>query len=151
LASDIVKHFNDHEAQVIAQAPVLVFLLVSAADGTIDRYEIARFESLLISSPYSDLIAVMQRARLSIVDTLRQLTESHVDYLAELQQIARVLDRRLPPTLAQQVKNQLYDLGCCIAAASQQEQAAAGNPVSEQERVALKVIAGLIGIDENRC
>ncbi len=130
---------------------MLVFLLVSAADGTIDRREIGRFESLLLSSSYGDLIAVMQHARLSLADSLRQLTENHIDYLAELQHIAQVLDSRLPAPAARQIKNQLYDLGSCIAASSAHGQTDAENPVSRQEQVALKVIAGLIGIDDVQC
>lgn len=149
MSHEILEHVDDSEAQIIAQAPVLVFLLVSAADGTIDKREIKRFETLLLSSSYRDLMAVMLRARLSIVDTLRQLTESRFDYMAALQHIAQVLDSRLPANLAQRVKTQLYDLGCCIAASSGHSQTSDDDPISQQERVALKVIAGLIGVDEN--
>lgn len=151
MSHDIVSHLDDHDVQVVAQAPVLVFLLVSAADGTIDKCEIKRFASLLSGTSFSDLMAVMQRARLSIVDALRQLSESQVDYLAELQRIAQVLDSRLPENLAQQVKTQLYRLGHSVATSSDQVTESVGGLISEQERIALKVIAGLICIDESQC
>lgn len=150
--SDVIEdHLDEREAQVIAQAPVLVFLLVSAADGTIDKHEIRGFVSLLSSPPYSGLLAVMERAKLSILGTLRQLTENPVDYLAELRRIERILDNRLPVALAQQLKRQLYDLGHRIVTASERVQVEADNSISEQEQVALKVIAGLFDIDERQC
>ena len=151
MSHDIVSHLDDRDVQVVAQAPVLVFLLVSAADGAIDKREIKRFAALLSGTSFSDLMAVMQRARLSIVDALRQLSENQVDYLAELQRIARVLDSRLPAKLALRVKSQLYRLGHGIATSSDQVAESAGERISEQERIALKVIAGLICIDEHQC
>ncbi len=135
---------------MIARAPVLVFLLVSAADGTIDKREIKGFESLLRSEPYSDLLAVMSRARLSIIDTLRQLTETQVDYLQELERIDRVLDSRLPSSLSLKLKLQLYDLGHHVALSSGRFLGLVGDPVSKQEYTALKVIAGLFGITGTR-
>jgi hypothetical protein len=143
----IASHFDKQEAQVIARAPVLVFLLVSAADGTIDKREIEDFESILTGPSYGDLLAVMNRAKLSIVDTLRQLTESPVDYLDELRQIARVLACRLPANLTRQIKCQLYELGRHVTASSGGTEADSEDALSTQEQVALKVIAGLFDID----
>ncbi len=143
----IASHFDKQEAQVIARAPVLVFLLVSAADGTIDKREIEDFESILTGPSYGDLLAVMNRAKLSIVDTLRQLSENPVDYLDELRQIARVLARRLPTDLTRQIKCQLYELGRHIAASSGGKEEDSDDAISTQEQVALKVIAGLFDID----
>ncbi|MEJ2455969.1 MAG: hypothetical protein P8103_17700 [Candidatus Thiodiazotropha sp.] len=150
MSDAILNHVDEHEARVIAQAPVLVFLLVSAADGTIDKREIKGVESLLSSEPYSDLFAVMVRARLSINDTLRQLTENPVDYLQELKRIDRVLDNRLPSALSLKLKQQLYDLGHHVALSSGRFLGLVGDPVSKQELTALKVIAGLFGIAETQ-
>jgi uncharacterized tellurite resistance protein B-like protein len=144
----IVNHLNKQETRVIAQAPVLIFLLVSAADGTIDKREIKSFESLLTTPLYSDLLDVMARARLTIIDTLRQFTENPVDYLQELQQINRVLDRRLPADLAQRMKLQLYQLGWHVAVSSGHSPEEVDNHICRQEGTALKVVAGLFGIDE---
>ena len=146
--SDVISdQFDKQEARVIAKAPVLVFLLVSAADGTIDKQEIRDFEAMMTSAPYGALLALMEKAKLSIIDTLRQLTENPIDYIAELERIGRVLDTRLTAADAQQVKAQLYDLGHSIAKASGRFLEQVGDPVSDQERTALKVIAGLFGID----
>jgi uncharacterized tellurite resistance protein B-like protein len=134
--------------RVIAQAPVLIFLLVSAADGTIDKREIKSFESLLTAPPYRDLLAVMARARLTLVETLRQLTENPIDYLQELQRIQQVLERRLPNALAQQMKLQLYQLGWHVAVSSGHSTEEVDNHICRQEGTALKVIAGLFGITE---
>lgn len=147
MTGSIASHFDERDVQVVAQAPVLVFLLVSAADGTIDKHEIKGFESLLLSEHYSDLLAVMARARLSVLATLRQLSENPVDYLAELRRIDRILDHRLPDSLALQVKRQLYDLGHHIASSSGLFLGEIGDSISDQERTALKVIAGLFGIN----
>lgn len=147
----IVEYLDDHEAQVIAQAPVLVFLLVSAADGTIDKREIKGFEAILTSPPYTDLLALMGRARLSVVDTLRQLTEHPIDYLAELKRIDRVLESRLPVAEGQHLKLLLYDLGRSVASASGRILGVAGNPISDQEQTALKVIAGIFGVASSQC
>ena len=147
----IAKHFDDREVQVIAQAPVLVFLLVSAADGTIDKREIKGFEAILTSPPYADLLALMGRARLSVVDTLRQLTEHPIDYLAELKRIDRVLESRLPGAEAQHLKLQLYDLGRSVASASGRILGVVGSPISDQEQTALKVIAGIFGVSSHQC
>jgi hypothetical protein len=146
----ITDQFDEQERQVIAQAPVLIFLLVSAADGTIDKREVKGFESILTSPPYADLLLLMGRARLSVVDTLRQLTENPVDYLAELQRIDRVLETRLSLIEAQQLKLQLYDLAQAVAAASGGFMGVMGNPIGDQEQTALKVIAGIFGIDERQ-
>ncbi len=144
----IANYLGQQEIQVIAQAPVLVFLLVSAADGTIDKREIRGFESILTSEPYKELLALMGRAGLSVVDTLRQLTERPVDYLAELKRIDEVLSSRLPAAQAQQLKLQLYDLGHKVASVSGRFMGVVGSPISDQEQTALKVIAGIFGISE---
>jgi hypothetical protein len=143
----IVNHLDKQAAQVVARAPVLVFLLVSAADGTIDKQEIEDFEAILSSPAYGALLSVMNRAKLSIVDTLRQLAESPVDYLQELRQISRVLGQRLPSDQTRQIKCQLYELGRHIAAASSGMADSNEDAISPQEQVALKVIAGLFDID----
>jgi hypothetical protein len=150
LSAALANRFEEQELQVLAQAPVLVFLLVSAADGTIDKREIRDFESILSSPPYVDLVALMGRCGLSVVDTLRQLTERPVDYLAELQRIDRVLETRLPVAEAQHLKLQLYDLGHCVASASGRFLGVVGSPISGQEQTALKVIAGIFGVHESQ-
>ncbi|MGD8910741.1 MAG: hypothetical protein PVI92_15480 [Chromatiales bacterium] len=144
----IFEHFDKQEIRVLAQAPVLVFLLISAADGVIDKREIKSFASLLTAPPYSVLLSVMARARLSLVDALRQLTENPVDYWEELQHINRVLERGLPSALAQQIKLQLYELGWHVAASSGHSPEEVDNNICRQEGTALKVIAGIFGIDE---
>lgn len=151
MGDTIADYLDQPDIQVIAQAPVLIFLLVSAADGTIDKQEIKGFESILTSPDYTDLLTLMGRAGLSVIDTLRQLTEHPVDYLAELQRIGRVLESRLPAADAQHFKIQLFDLGHAVASASGRIMGVVGNPVSDQEQTALKVIAGIFGIDKNQC
>jgi hypothetical protein len=125
--------------------------LVSAADGTIDKREIKSFESLLTSPPYSVLLAVMTQARLTLVDTLRQLTENPVDYLEELRHINRVLEKRLPTALAQKMKQQLYEIGWHVAVSSGASLEEVDNHICRQEGTALKVIAGLFGVVERDC
>jgi hypothetical protein len=147
----IADHFDRQDMQVIAQAPVLVFLLVSAADGTIDKREVKGFESILTSPPYADLLALMGRARLSVVDTLRQLTEHPADYLAELQRIDLILEAGLPAAEARHLKLQLYDLGHSVASASGHFMGVAESPISYQEQTALKVIAGIFGVHSTQC
>ncbi len=147
MSDAIAQCLSEQDAQVVAQAPVLVFLLVSAADGTIDKREIRGFESLLVSDPYRDLLQVMVRVRLSVIDTLRELTEHPVDYLAELQHINRVLGG-LPVEQGQRLKRQLYDLGQRVAASSGGIFGLMGNPVSDQEQTALKVIASLFDLEK---
>jgi hypothetical protein len=147
--SDILTYqLDEPDARVIAKAPVLIFLLVSAADGAIDKHEIKRFESMLSSESYKDLLALMDYTKLSIINTLRLLTENPVDYLAELERVKRVLDSRLPIAMAQQVKLQLYRLGRTIANSSR---TLVEERNSDHEQIALKVIAGLFGIDETVC
>ena len=151
MSDPMTYQLSDQDRQVIAQAPVLVFLLVSAADGTIDKREIKGFESILTDSSCAGLLALMSLAGLSVVETLRQLTEQPVDYLAELQHISRVIEMRLPAADAQQLKLQLYDLGHKVARASGGFMGLVGNPISDQEHTALKVIAGIFGIHESQC
>jgi hypothetical protein len=149
MQENITTHFNDEDIQVIAQAPVLVFLLVSAADGTIDEYEIKCFESLLTSPPYHDLLSIIALSRLSITDTLQQLTKHSIDYRASLRRINHILDTRLAPEQAQQIKQQLCELAQQIAAASEIAPTTKDNPINDKERIALKVITGLFGVKQS--
>lgn len=131
----------------IAQAPLLVFLLVSAADGTIDEKEIARFQALLISEPYRELLERMEQAQVVIGDSLQSLAATEVDYLAELERIDLALQRHASEGDARRIKRLLVELGESIAASSGGVSDGDEGSIGPEERTALKVIAGILGVN----
>ena len=118
MKSSAVESDDARDLEHIACAAPFVFLLVAAADGSIDKKELKRFGTLLAKDEYAILAAAMAQAGLSIEQLLSACKERLQDPVNELMALARVIDARLPTDTALQFKTALLKLGHAIAQAS---------------------------------
>ncbi len=137
---------NEEHARAFASAPILVFLLIAAADGTIDKKEIKQFQQLLLKKEYQALLAMMQLADVSISDYIQALLSAETDYITELQKVSAALDENLSQDRATAIKLMLLSLGKGIAESSGGFLGVFGSKISKEERVALAVITQIFGL-----
>lgn len=109
---------DSRDLEHLACAAPFVFLLVAAADGSIDKKELKRFSQLMAEEDYAILAAVMSQAGLPIEQLLAACKERLADPVNELMTLGQVIDARLPTDAAGQFKAALLKLGHAIAQAS---------------------------------
>ncbi|MGD9170092.1 MAG: hypothetical protein PVI97_08535 [Candidatus Thiodiazotropha sp.] len=136
---------NSEEAKVFATAPILVFLLIAAADGKIDKKEVKQFEKILIKKEYQAIRAMMQMADVSVNDYIQAFLSAKVDYIHELQKITAALDENLSKEQAAAIKLILLSLGKVIAESSGGFLGIFGSKISKEEKIALSLIAQIFG------
>jgi len=135
--------------QLLTRAPILVFLMVAAADGKVDRKEAKRFAKLLQSPDYEIFTALFALSDVSPLDLLEQVQASLTDPKAELEAVRHAIDSTLAPDNAINFKAGLLNLGKEIAEASGGLFGIFGSKISDEEKLAITVIAmGLGLIDE---
>ena len=109
---------DSRDLEHLACAAPFVFLLVAAADGSIDKKELKRFSQLMAQDEYAILTAAMAQVGWSIEQLLAACKERLKDPVNELMALAKVVDSRLPADTALQFKAALLKLGHAIAQAS---------------------------------
>ncbi len=109
---------DSRDLEHLACAAPFVFLLVAAADGTIDKKELKRFSQLMSEEEYGILAAVMNQAGWSMEELLAACKQRLQDPVNELMALGQVIDKRLPGDTAVQFKAALLKLGHAIAQAS---------------------------------
>ena len=109
---------DSRDLEHLACAAPFVFLLVAAADGTVDKKELKRFSQLMADEEYAILAAVMVQAGLPIEQLLAACQKRLADPVNELMSLGQVIDNRLPGDTARQFKAALLKLGHAIAQAS---------------------------------
>lgn len=132
--------------QALLRAPFCIFLLVAAADGTVDRKEIQRFQDLFTAEEFKPIRDLMGDHELAAESLVQELLNPENDLHEILSQSATTLDEMLEPALAQEMKQRLLRLGEEVAKASGGGLFGLGNKVSQEERTALDAIAQAMGI-----
>ncbi len=140
--------FTDEEWDLLGRAPCLVFILVAAADGGIDRKEIASFGSILQKqddglSPVFSRILDYTRNNLEAI--LEAITKSALAAPECLLRIGLLLkSERISRQEALMVAVRLCELGKAIASASGGGLFGFGSKISKQEAQALSFLEQLL-------
>lgn len=139
------------EFETLKQSLCLVFFLVAAADGKVDKKEVTSFLTLLVDSgKFSD--PLLNRLITNVVRELPTMiavmASGQVDYIGELGKVRRIVDARLPAARAQEFKLALLSVGVEIASASGGF-LGFGSKISKDEKKALAGIAACLGVQVN--
>lgn len=135
------------DARTLARAPFLVFLLVAAADGKLDKKELKKFGQVL--EQFSDCPS--PRLRQAITDMLptmatifEEVTQESFNPIDELQRVARIMDTQHPAE-ADIFKQSLLSLAVQIAQASGGF-LGFGNKIDKDEEEAIAAVAITLGL-----
>ncbi len=136
------------EGEMLARAPLLVFLLVAAADGKVDKKELASFEAIID--------AVMEGAspllRKAMSEMLPQMERFLGDMMGrnpveDLQRVAAILDAHYPNE-AELFKRSLVAIAIKIANSSGGF-LGLGSKISKDEKIAIAAIAVTLGLADD--
>ncbi|MEJ2453943.1 MAG: hypothetical protein P8103_07280 [Candidatus Thiodiazotropha sp.] len=141
---------NSEHAKAFATAPILVFLMIAAADGTIDKKEVKQFQKLLMKQEYQALLAMMQMADVSVSEYIQTFLSANTNYVHELQKVSTALDENLSQEQATVIKLMLLSLGKGIAESSGGFLGVFGNKISKEERLALAIITQIFGLFDEK-
>lgn len=135
--------------EALKRSVFLVFLLVAAADGTVDKKEMKAFiQTLAESDKLGDplLTRVATNVIAHIPTTLTEMLTESLDCMAELAAVAGILDTNLSQEDANTFKRSLFQIGQAVARASGGF-LGFGKKVSAEEQGALVMIALCLGLE----
>ncbi|BCS97046.1 hypothetical protein DSLASN_26780 [Desulfoluna limicola] len=137
--------FSDSQWTNLAYAPFIVFLIVSAADGTIDKKEIKAFGKVLGNQSHPltlELLASMPDAPHAII---QELLKNPLAMAERLESIVTDIDDKLPRTDALLFKVALFNIGQEVAEASGGF-FGFGKKISKKEKAALTTVALMLNV-----
>jgi tellurite resistance protein len=145
------RPINDEEKELLARAPLMVFVLVAAADGKVDKKELAGFQGIL----NTDLENAPPLLRDILSETLQKLERFLHEFkdrnpFEDLVRTASVVDAHYPEE-GELFKRFLVRVGIKIASSSGGF-LGLGSKISKEEKTAIAVIAAALGLigDEAR-
>jgi hypothetical protein len=100
-----------------AQAPAVIFMLVAAADGSVERKEVEAFKQHMSTSAESGIALLTALAAASLKtfeETLQQITQSGTDPLAFLRETGELMDAQLGEA-SKPLKSWLVSLALAVA------------------------------------
>jgi hypothetical protein len=139
------------ELKLLAYAPMVVFCMVAAADGNIDKKEIEAFRQELLKGLLTDseiLIRVTVGAMEGFEEMIMKLLNQEENMLEKLLEARAILDNRLPPEESDKFKASLMALGEAVASASGGFLGIFGSKIDKNEEKALSALSRLLGISE---
>ncbi|GHA03212.1 hypothetical protein GCM10008090_10250 [Arenicella chitinivorans] len=140
--------FSNEDFEKLKQAPFLIFFLVAAADGSIDKKEVREFMEVL-SNPEILNNPLLNRIITNVINqipsVISDMATKEIDYISELAQLKFIADSSLPDDQANHFKISLLLLGKKIAEASGGF-FGFGSKISKEEKGALAAIAVCLGI-----
>ena len=137
--------FEAREWQTLQFAPLWVFSLTAGIDNDIDQKEIAALSKELAEAGlYRNGLArmVLYSVGENLPTTMEAYAADGRDSLGGLTEVADLLDRKLPADESEGFKKALLTIGVSVCRASGGE--AGGDPVSDEEKMALMLIAGAL-------
>lgn len=136
-----------NDIDLLPRSPLLIFLLVAASDGKVDKKELANFQKVVLGSGKLPS-PLLQKAIADMLPNLErylaELTSGKFDYIGELKRIGEYVDTN-HPSEAQTFKMSLLGLGKLIAESSGGF-FGFGNKMSKNEEQALVAIAVTLGV-----
>jgi len=139
---------SDDTRNILGRAPVLVFLLVAAADGQVDKKELKMFQKLIAMKQYEVLLAMLQQTEESLSEAVRRLLADDRNLIEHLITLSHTLNEALPPEPALLIKGTLVAFAKEIAEASGGFLGVFGSRISNEEKAALTVIVQTFGLLE---
>lgn len=140
------NELSEEVLQHLAKAPVLIFLLVAAADGSIDKKEIKQFQKILQDPAYQPLFAAMRESKSDLSEMLATMQNSERSLVDELAILRGILESLMPEDAATLYKVMLLKLAKSIAEASGGFLGVFGSKISKEETLAIAAIASALGL-----
>lgn len=141
--------FSSDDFETLKQSVFLIFFLVSAADGKVDKKELVAFVKLL-SDPEKIKNSLLNRIVTNVIHEVpaivSEMARKKLDYINELGKLKRVIDDNLSSEDANSFKMSLLLVGKEIAEASGGF-LGFGSKISNEEKGALAAIALCLGVN----
>ena len=140
--------FSQSDFDALKQSPFLIFFLVAAADGNVDKKEVAALQKLLSDSDNFKnrlLNRIITNVITDIPNIILSMMQKEMNYIEELDKLKNIIDTNLSPTEANEFKIALFMVGKQIAEASGGF-LGFGSKISKEEKGALAAIAVCLGI-----
>ena len=135
------------DARTLSRAPLLVFLLVAAADGKLDRKEFKKFGEVLeqaANCPSPRLRQAINDMLPTMATIFEDVTQEHFNPIDELQRVAQIMDTQYPAE-ARVFKESLLSLAIQVAQASGGF-LGFGNKIDKDEEEAIAAVAITLGL-----
>ena len=147
-AGDESTDFSVEEFEVLKQAPFLIFFLVAASDGKVDKKEVVAFANLL-SDPNKITNPLLIRIITNVINNTREMLADmatrKLDFVGELTKLGSVVDNNMPEAEANAFKVSLLSMAVEIAGASGGF-LGFGSKISKEEKASIAGIALCLGI-----
>jgi tellurite resistance protein len=140
--------FAPEDLEVLKRSPFLVFFIVAAADGKVDKKELLAFIEILSDSekyPNALLNRILANLINEVTSIISGMADKDLNYIEELCNLRRVIDGNLSPEDAIAFKMSLLIISKEIAEASGGF-FGIGNKISKEEKAAIASIALCLGI-----
>lgn len=140
--------FSEDDFELLKQSVFLVFFLVAAADGKVDKKELIAFVTLL-SNPEKINNSLLNRIVTNVISDapaiVTEIARQDINYIEELRRLKTVINKNLSAGDANAFKLSLILLGKEIAEASGGF-LGFGSKISKDEKAALGAIALCLGV-----
>jgi hypothetical protein len=142
---------TEEEWALIGQAPVLAFLLVAAADGNVDKKEVASFgktlSGLASQHEHPATAKMMQMAQQGLPEILPRLLSGKIEPVELMRSFTELVERRFSQQDAQIIKTAILFTAHQIAESSGGF-LGMGPKISKQEKQALGALVSLLGLGD---
>lgn len=137
--------------EIIARSPLLVFLLVAAADGSVDKKELLQFQKVLTAASESNC-PLFRQTLTALPQKLQEYTNKlfeagAMSWMVELIQLTGILDEKHADD-ASAFKESLYALAVQIAESAGGGWFGFGKKVSKEEKTILDMLRATLGLLE---
>jgi hypothetical protein len=148
LFGEDTAEFAPEDFEVLKRSPFLVFFIVAAADGKVDKKELLAFlEILFDSDKYPNVLfnRILENVRNDVSTIVSGIADKNLDYIEELSNLRRIIDDNFSPEDAIAFKMSLLMISKEIAEASGGF-LGFGNKIRKEEKAAIAAIAMCLGI-----
>lgn len=147
---EAIGGFTETEWNILSSAPLLVFALVSAADGKIDANEVKSFQNEVLSGVNTENVTlqrILMLAMANFAPMMQGIMKGQIDPLQSLIAVSGFLDRQLEKQEAEEIKKAFYNIGKSVAEASGGLFGLFGSKISKEEKKALEALAKIFDIN----
>jgi len=141
--------FSHDDFETLKQSVFLIFFIVAAADGKVDKKELIAFVKLL-SDPEKIKNSLLNRIVTNVINDVPtivyEMAKKKLDYIEELGKLKKIIDDNLSSEEANSFKISLFLVGKEIAEASGGF-FGFGSKISKEEKGALAAIALCLGVN----
>lgn len=143
------NQLTESDWQVMAEGPILAFLLVASADGKVDKKEIAEFGKVLtvlaMQQTHPVVARMMSMAYHNLDGILQHLFSGQLNPAKKMQAFTTLVNQRFTDEEAQMIKSSLMFLAEKVASSSGGF-LGFGPKISKDEKEAIGALAFLLGL-----